>query len=130
MTTHLEDVVDVQDEVEDVEREPGEREDDDDGDQEGVGSSLALQLVLEPAVLLLLDLVDVTHRRRSRVGVGVDVDVGVVLVVLLDDDALRRHGQASLERRRERLAQSTHPVFVLQKPIQLYFFTTCKFSPH
>jgi hypothetical protein len=39
--TYLEDVVNVEHEVEDVEREPGERKDDDDGDEQGVGSSLA-----------------------------------------------------------------------------------------
>ena len=43
----------VEDQVEDVERKPGEREDDDDGYQEGVGSSLALQFVLQSTVLLL-----------------------------------------------------------------------------
>ena len=43
----------VEDQVEDVEREPGERKDDDDGDQEGVGSSLTLQFVLKSTVLLL-----------------------------------------------------------------------------
>ena len=124
MSQYLEDVVDVEDEVEDVERKPGEGEDDDDGHEECVGSSLTLQLVLESAVLLLLDLVEVTHRRSSRVAVSVavDVDVGVVLVFLLDDDAPRRHRQASLERRRERLAQASHPIFVLQKPIQSNFY--------
>jgi hypothetical protein len=51
--SNLEDIVNVEDEVEDVERKPGEREDDDDGDQEGVGSSLTLQFVLKSTVLLL-----------------------------------------------------------------------------
>ena len=46
LMTYLEDVMDVQDEVEDVERKPGQCEDNHNGHEQCVGPGLTFQLVL------------------------------------------------------------------------------------
>ena len=46
LMTYLEDVMDVQDEVEDVERKPGQCEDNHNGHEQSVGPGLTFQLVL------------------------------------------------------------------------------------
>ena len=64
-------VVDVQGDVKDVEREPGEGEGDDDGHEERVGPSLTLDLLLETGVL-----------HRQQIGLRIWVKERNVLKIL------------------------------------------------